>query len=115
VTDAVMYVADSYKTQSQAGRPLAWRQLARGIVPLSLTGSGPALAGGCPSPPPLAKRHLRVSRKGMSPHCVSPLLSCAPCPLTVATRRFLLRSSPYLSQKPQEADGTRYTPYPVGV
>ena len=45
VTDAVFYIADSHKTQSQAGKPLSLARMTRGLVPLSLTGSAPALAG----------------------------------------------------------------------
>jgi hypothetical protein len=45
VTDAVFYIADSHKTQSQAGRPLSLARMTRGLLPLSLTGSAPALAG----------------------------------------------------------------------
>mmetsp|Transcript_27379 Transcript_27379/g.52135 ORF Transcript_27379/g.52135 Transcript_27379/m.52135 type:complete len:265 (+) Transcript_27379:111-905(+) len=44
VTDAALYVVDSYKTQIQSKSPLRIVQLTRGLLPLSLTGSGPSFA-----------------------------------------------------------------------
>ena len=44
ITDAVFYGLDSYKTQRQAGGPVQYARLFRGMAPISMTGSGPSLA-----------------------------------------------------------------------
>jgi len=43
-TDAFFYTLDSYKTQKQMGQPIRLKQLTKGLVPLSLTGSAPGIA-----------------------------------------------------------------------
>lgn len=44
LTDAIFYVVDSYKSQLQSGKPVAIRNMGRGLLSLSLLGNGPSLA-----------------------------------------------------------------------